>query len=117
MKQVEYESAFMYYYNPREGTPAAKFENQIPLEIKKERLQKVIDLQLSLTNKVMSGRVGRKVKVLADIVSRDNKSELLGKTSNNERVAFEADPNLIGTFVEVYIDSLNGNTFRGKLIK
>ena len=84
MKQVEYESAFMYYYNPREGTPAAKFENQIPLEIKKERLQKVIDLQLSLTNKVMSGRVGRKVKVLADIVSRDNKSELLGKTSNNE---------------------------------
>ena len=117
MKQVEYESAFMYYFNPREGTPAARFDNQISLEIKKERLQKVIDLQLSLTNKVMSGRVGRKVKVLADIVSRDNKSELLGKTSNNERVAFEADPGLIGTFVEVSIDSLNGNTFRGRLIQ
>ena len=117
MNEVKYESAFMYYYNPREGTPAARMEDQIPVEIKKQRLQKVIDLQLKITNEVMTERVGRTIKVLADIVSRDNKNELLGKTEQNERVAFEGNRNLIGHFVTVHIDSLNGNTFKGTLVE
>ncbi len=117
MQEVQYESAFMYYYNPREGTPAAKMENQIDMETKKARLQKIIDMQLDITKKVMSARVGQTVKVLADIVSRDNKEELLGKTEQNERVAFKGAVSLIGTFVNVHIDSLNGNTFKGTLLK
>ncbi len=117
MKQVEYESAFMYYYNPREGTPAAKMDNQIPMEIKKERLQKVIDLQLGITQKVMRSRIGKTIKVLADIISKDNAKELLGKTEQNERIAFVAPYSLIGTFVNVHIDSLNGNTFKGTLVE
>ena len=117
MKTVKYESAFMYYYNPREGTPAAKFKDQIPVDLKKERLQRIIDMQLEITNEVMSARVGKTIKVLADIISRDNKEELLGKTEQNERVAFKAPPSLIGHFVTVHLDSLNGNTFKGTLIK
>ncbi|MCR5080425.1 MAG: tRNA (N6-isopentenyl adenosine(37)-C2)-methylthiotransferase MiaB [Treponema sp.] len=116
MKEIEYESAFMYFYNPREGTPAEKMENQVPLEIKKERLQKIIDLQLEITQKVMKRRVGKTIKVLADIVSKDNQNELLGKTEQNERVAFKADPKLIGSFVTVKLESLNGNTFKGTLV-
>ncbi|MGN0729118.1 tRNA (N6-isopentenyl adenosine(37)-C2)-methylthiotransferase MiaB [Treponema sp.] len=115
MRQVEFESAFMYYYNPREGTPAARMENQIPLEVKKERLQRIIDIQLGITRKVMEHQVGKTVRVLADIVSRDNARELLGKTGQNERVAFESPASLIGKFAQVRIDSLNGNTFRGTL--
>jgi len=46
MKEVRYQTAYMYYFNPREGTPAATFKNQIPVDIKKQRLQKVIDLLL-----------------------------------------------------------------------
>ena len=117
MDEIKFESAFMYYYNPREGTPAAKFENQVDLKIKKERLQKVIDLQLKHTSEVMKSRLGRTIEVLADIVSRDDQSELLGKTEQNERVAFKADKKLIGTFVKVRLDSLSGNTFRGTLIE
>lgn len=117
MRQVEFESAFMYYYNPREGTPAARMKDQVPLEVKKERLQKVIDLQLGITRKVMQSQTGKKLRVLADIVSRDNARELLGKTEQNERVAFEASVSLIGKFVEVRIDSLNGNTFKGSLVR
>ena len=116
MKEVRYASAFMYYYNPREGTPAAKMENQIPLETKKERLQKVIDTQLAIQEEVLKARVGKTVTVLADIVSRDNKNELLGKTEQNERVAFAGKVSLIGTFVQVHLDSLNGNTFKGSLV-
>jgi len=117
MKEVKYNSAFMYYYNPREGTPAAKFANQIPVDIKKERLQKIIDMQLVITTEVLEKRVGKTVEVLVDIISRDNKNELLGKTAQNERVAFEAPQSLIGKFVKVHLDSLSGNTFRGTLVQ
>ena len=115
MKEVRFESAFMYYFNPREGTPAATMEGQVDLEIKKERLQQVIDLQLAITRSVMAERVGRVEKVLADTVSRNDQGELLGKTSQNERVAFEAPASTIGKFVSVSLDSVNGNTFRGRM--
>lgn len=115
MNQVKYESAMMYYYNPREGTPAAKME-QLPEELRKARLQRVIDLQLEHTHEQMSKRVGKTVKILVESVSRDDKSELLGQTEQHEKVAFKADKKLIGTFVNVIIDQLSGNTFRGHLV-
>lgn len=117
MKTVLYENAFMYYYNPREGTPAAVRKDQIPVEIKKERLQKVIDLQLEVTRSQMEKRVGQTVTVLCESISRDNKSELLGKTPQDERVAFDASEKLIGQFVQVELLSLNGNTFKGRMVK
>ena len=114
MKQVKYESAMMYYYNPREGTPAAKME-QLPEEVRKERLQRVIDLQLEHTQKRMSERVGTTALVLAEGVSHDSADELLGQTEQHEKVAFKADRKLIGSFVNVKITQLNGNTFKGEL--
>jgi tRNA-2-methylthio-N6-dimethylallyladenosine synthase len=116
MKEVRFENAFMYYYNPREGTKAATMEDQIPLDVKKERLQKVIDLQLQITRQEMEKRVGLTTKVLVEFVSRDNEGELLGKTEQDERVVFKADKSLIGKFAEVRIDELSGNTFRGTLV-
>ena len=115
MRTVKYESAMMYYYNPREGTPAAKME-QIPEEVRKERLQRVIDLQLEHTQERMKERVGGEALVLAEGISRDDTSELLGQTEQHEKVAFKADRKLIGSFVNVKIVSLNGNTFKGELI-
>lgn len=116
MNEVKFESAFMYYFNPREGTPAAKFPDQIDIEVKKARLQKVIDLQLTHTTEVMQKRIGETIDVLVDIVSRHDENELLGKTEQNERVAFKADKKLIGTFVKVKLTGLSGNTFRGELV-
>ena len=115
MKEVKYETAMMYYYNPREGTPAAKLE-QIPEEIRKERLQRVIDLQLLHTDEQMKKQVGKIEKVLVESVSRDNSEELLGKTERNEKVSFKADKSMIGKFVKIQIESLNGHTFKGKII-
>ena len=116
MEEVKFESSFMYFYNPREGTPAAKYENQIPVEEKKARLQKVIDLQSKHTTEVMSKRIGEEIEVLCDIVSRHDETELLGKTEQNERVAFKKKKKLIGTFVKVKLVALNGNTFKGELL-
>ena len=115
MRQVKYESAMMYYYNPREGTPASKWE-QIPVDTRKERLQRVIDLQLEHTHEQMSKRVGSTAMVLVEGVSRDNKEELLGQTEQHEKIAFKAPASLIGTFVNVKITELSGNTFRGEIV-
>ncbi len=115
MRQVKYESAMMYYYNPRSGTPAAKWE-QIPEEERKARLQRVIDLQLEHTHEQMNKRVGRTVTVLVEKVSRDNKDELLGQTEQHEKIAFKAPKSYIGTFAQVRITELSGNTFRGEMV-
>ena len=115
MRTVKYESAMMYFYNPREGTPAAKME-QIPEEVRKERLQRVIDLQLQHTQERMKERVGGTALVLAEGVSRDDSTELLGQTEQHEKVVFKADRKLIGSFVNVKITQLNGNTFKGELV-
>lgn len=115
MEKVHFETAMMYYYNPREETPAAKME-QLPLEVKKARLQKVIDLQTQHTHEIMSKKIGEKVKVLASNVSRDNKNELLGQTARNEKIVFSATPDKIGELLDVKITGLNGNTFCGEII-
>ncbi|MBR5645254.1 MAG: tRNA (N6-isopentenyl adenosine(37)-C2)-methylthiotransferase MiaB [Treponema sp.] len=115
MKQVKYESAMMYYYNQREGTPAAKME-QIPEEIRKQRLQRVIDLQLEHTHERMIERIGKKALVIVEGVSRDNPDELLAQTEQHEKLVFKGEKSLIGSFVQVIIKSLNGNTFRGELL-
>lgn len=116
MKEVRYATAMMYYYNPREGTPAATWE-QIPEEIRKERLQRIIDLQLVHTDEEMKKQVGKTEKILVEGPTRDDPNELLGKTSRNEKVSFEAPKSLIGQFVNVEILSLNGHTFKGRIVE
>ena len=71
-------------------------------------------MQLGITRSVMAERVGWTEKVLADTVSRNDRGEILGKTSQNERVAFKAPASVIGSFVTVSLDEVSGNTFRGK---
>jgi len=116
MERVRYQAAYMYYYNPREGTPAAKYPDQIPLDTKKSRLQRIIDMQLVITREETAKRLGQTVTVLAESVSRDNKAELLGKTAQDERVVFAAPDSACGTFVQVQLLELTGNTIRGKVV-
>ncbi|MGP1522260.1 MAG: tRNA (N6-isopentenyl adenosine(37)-C2)-methylthiotransferase MiaB [Treponema sp.] len=113
MEQVRYEAAFMYYYNPREGTPACTYPAQVPVEEKKRRLDEIIRVQQRITKEEISKRLGTTVKVLAESPSRDNKAELLGHTEQDGRVVFAANESVKGTFVKVRLESIQGNTFRG----
>lgn len=116
MRRVRYEAAFMYYYNPREGTPACSFADQVPTDEKKARLQKVIDLQQVITKEEALKKLGQTVTVLAESPSRDDKAELLGHTERDFRVVFAAGKELCGHFVQVRLDKLHGNTFRGTIV-
>ena len=114
MKKVEFDSAFMYHYNPREGTVAYNFPDRIEEKVKLERLQRVIDLQLAITRKKMLSKVGKEAIILLESVSRNNSNELFGHTEANEMAVVEglSDVSLIGQFVKVKIKELKGKTFR-----
>ena len=114
MREIEFDNAFMYYYNPREGTKAYYFEDQIDEKIKIERLQRVIELQLEITHKKMTQKVGKKVTVLLESTSKNDVSELFGHTEANEMAVVEGalPTTLIGEFISVRIKELKGKTFR-----
>jgi len=118
IRDVRYEVAFMYHYNPREGTKAFDLPGRIPEEIKIERLNRIIKLQHTISAELMTMRVGLTVPVLVESTSRNNHDELFGHTELGEMVVFSGnlDKRLIGHFVDAELSTLRGRTFRAKMI-
>ncbi len=114
MRKVGYSYSFMYHFNPREGTPAATLGDQVPDRVKKARLSRVIALQKELTRARMEERLGSVEEVLVESVSRRRKSELLGRTAGDMMAVFPGNPEKVGTFARVLLESIQGNTFRAK---
>lgn len=111
--------AYMYYWNPREGTRACSMEDQLSDKEKQRRLQRLIDWQLANAAKIKATRAHGVQKVLVTQVSRDDKSKMLGRNEHGEMVAFST---LEGCSVKpgdmVYVDFklLNGNTYLGEQV-
>jgi tRNA-2-methylthio-N6-dimethylallyladenosine synthase len=116
IKQVRFDSVFMYYYNPREGTAACSFPDPVPDEVKKERLARIIELQHTITREILESRVGSRIRALVEAVSRNDPGELLARSERDERIVFPGGAELIGSFADLELTGLNGNTFLGRLI-
>lgn len=117
MKKVRFAYAFMYYYNPREGTPAATLADQVPEKIKKERLARVIALQREMTRDMMRAMIGSEAIALVEGVSKRKADEVLARTDQDMMVVFEAPTSRIGTFARVRLVGLRGNTFRAQEVR
>ena len=119
MDDVGYIEAYMYYWNPREGTRACGMEGQIPEDEKQKRLQRLIDWQLENAARLKARRVGGVQKVLVTQISRDNRAQMLGRNEHGEMVAFDtlegADVKP-GDMVDVRFLYLNGNTYTGRQV-
>lgn len=116
MKEIEFEEAFMYRYSNREGTLASTFEDKVPEKLKLERLSRVIELQQNISRKKKKKKIHRTVDVLVEDVSKKEKGELLGRTEYDEMVVFPGNAMKIGTFSKIKLESLQGNTYKGKEI-
>jgi len=119
MKEVGYIEAYMYYWNPREGTRACTMEGQMPESEKQQRLQKLIDWQLENAARLKAGRAKGVQTVLVTQVSRDNSKQMLGRNEHSEMVAFdvlEGQDVKPGDMVQVEFRMLNGNTYLGKQV-
>ena len=120
MKEVGYIEAYMYYWNPREGTRACSMEGQIPESERQQRLQKLIDWQLENAARIKATRAHGVQEVLVTQVSRDNPNQMLGRNEHNEMVAFdvlEGQKVKPGDMVQVEFKLLNGNTYLGRQVK
>jgi tRNA-2-methylthio-N6-dimethylallyladenosine synthase len=114
MERVRFTYAYMYHYNPREGTAAYTLPDRIPEVVKRERLGRVIALQRQHTVVWLRSRLGQGAMVLIGGVSRQNADEFIGRTEHDEMVAVPAALGGLGSLVEVTLANLRGNTFRAK---
>jgi tRNA-2-methylthio-N6-dimethylallyladenosine synthase len=113
MEEVQFDDAFTYRYNPREGTPAFSLGDDVPDDVKKDRLAQIIRLQRRITRSRKLARLGSKVEVLVESRSRKDPQELLGRTAADETVVFGGPEGRIGAFCRVFLTELRGGTFAG----
>lgn len=114
MRRVRFAYAYMYFFNPREGTAAVKLPGALPDAVKKERLARVIALQKEITRDLMRSYLGKTAEVLVEDRSKKKDGELLARTDQDMMVVFPGDASRIGSFARVRLESLRGATFRGQ---
>lgn len=118
MREVEYDSAFMFFYSNREGTYAdKKLEDNVPLDIKKSRLQKIIDMQRDISLKKNQEDVGKVFEVLVEGYSKKSDQELFGRNDQNKGVVFPAKNHQIGDFVKVKINECTAAALIGESVE
>jgi tRNA-2-methylthio-N6-dimethylallyladenosine synthase len=114
VKEVQFDSAFMFSYSPRENTPAFKEHELLSPEEKSLRLQQLIDLQTGITLEKIQGMVGKSVEILLEGPSRQRKTEWVGKTSCFKKVVVPFQPHMApGMLVLVDIKERRGITLAG----
>ena len=102
IKEVEFDSAFTFIYSSREGTPAAKMENQIPEDIKHERFERMLKTLNDIVSKKNLEMKDELVEVLVEGRSR-KEGAVIGRTRTSRTVHFDGDASLIGQLVMVRI--------------
>jgi tRNA-2-methylthio-N6-dimethylallyladenosine synthase len=117
MREVKYDFGYMFKYSERPGTFAAKkFEDNVDEEIKKVRLQEIIDLQQSHSKFRTKQYVGKTVEVLIEKESKKSSSHWAGRNEQNTVVVFPKKSHKIGDFVNVKINDCTSATLIGESI-
>jgi tRNA-2-methylthio-N6-dimethylallyladenosine synthase len=116
VKEVEYDAAFTFIYSPREGTPAAEMEDNVPESVKKERLQRLMELQNEISLHKNLELKGQVVEVLVEGESKNNPEVLSGRTRSNKLVNFIGNHDMIGTLVDVKITHPQTWTLKGEAV-
>ncbi|MBA7505895.1 tRNA-2-methylthio-N(6)-dimethylallyladenosine synthase [subsurface metagenome] len=112
LKEVRFDVVHVAAYSPRSGTLAwRKYEDSVPLDVKKERLRKVEQLQASVAGEINSSYVGKEVEVL---VEGNKKGKWYGRTESNKLVFFQEDANCSGKLVKVNIEKTSPWALQGK---
>jgi tRNA-2-methylthio-N6-dimethylallyladenosine synthase len=113
VEEVGYDSAFTFIYSPRAGTEAAALPEQVPDELKHERLERLVEVVQRLAARRNGERVGRVEEVLVEGRSRTDATRLRGRTRRNTTVNFVGDAQG-GELVHVEIDGATSTTLSGR---
>ena len=115
-EEVGFETAYTYIYSPRDGTPAEKMADNIPMDVKKARLQRLNKLVNDYSLKAMEQFEGQIVEVLVEGESKRNDEVLSGYTRKNKLVNFRAPNDVIGKLVHVKITDAKTWSLDGEFI-
>tara|TARA_B110000211_G_C14050447_1_gene540949 strand:- start:143 stop:1597 length:1455 start_codon:yes stop_codon:yes gene_type:complete len=118
MEKAKYDMAYMFFYSERPGTLAQKkFEDDVPLEVKKRRLTEIIAIQSVSSLEQNQKSIGKTYEVLIEGVSKKNDQEFKGRTSQNKVVIFPREDYKLAEFVTVKINSCTSATMIGEAIE
>jgi len=118
MEYCKYDLAYMYFYSERPGTLAARrFKDDIPEEIKKRRLQEMVDLHRIHSLQSMQKDVSKTFEVLVEGFSKKTTDDLQGRSGQNKVVVFPKGDYKKGDYVMVKIDSCTAGTLLGTPVK
>ncbi len=117
MREVQFDLAYMFKYSERPGTFAYKhMKDNIPEEVKSERLTKMIALQNEISHQSNQRDIGKTFEVLVEGVSKKSENDLFGRTSQNKVLVFPRKHYKVGDFVQVKVTNCTQATLMGEAI-
>jgi len=117
MEYCRFDLAYMYFYSERPGTLAARrFADDIPEQVKKKRLQEIIDTHRLHSLESMQKDVGKTFKVLIEGISKKNDEELYGRNDQNKVIVFPKKHFKTGEYVNVTVHSCTAGTLLGNAV-
>lgn len=116
-RQVRFDAAFMFQYSERPGTLAARhYPDDVPPEVKTERLNRIIALQGELSLESNRSDVGKTFEVLVEGTSKKSASDLMGRTSQNKACVFPAAGHRTGEYVTVLVKDCTAATLLCEMV-
>lgn len=118
MRQAKFDSSFLFKYSERPGTYAAKkLDDDVPEEVKLERLQRMIDLQQELSEESNRRDIGKTFEVLIEGFSKKSREQYYGRTQQNKVVVFDKKDHRIGSFARIMVDEVSSATLIGHSVE
>ncbi|WZY01268.1 tRNA (N6-isopentenyl adenosine(37)-C2)-methylthiotransferase MiaB [Bacillus sp. FSL W7-1360] len=116
VEEIEFDAAYTYIYSPREGTPAARMEDNVPMDVKKERLARLNALVNEISGKHNLAYQDKVVEVLVEGESKKNPDVLAGRTRTNRLVNFIGPKSVIGEIVYVRVTEAKTWSLDGEMV-
>ncbi|MEW8586463.1 MAG: tRNA (N6-isopentenyl adenosine(37)-C2)-methylthiotransferase MiaB [Candidatus Thiodiazotropha sp.] len=117
IEEVGFDHSYSFIYSRRPGTPAADLPDDVPLEVKQARLERLQQLINTQAQRISRQMVGTLQRILVERPAKKNPAQLAGRTENNRVVNFDGPGDLIGQFVDVRITEALPNSLRGEWIE
>lgn len=117
IEDVGFDMSFSFIYSARPGTPASAFEDDVDLETRKKRLQRLQNRISEMAAEISKAMIGTEQRILVERKARKDEGELAGRTENNRVVNFVGPDHLIGRFVTVKITNAFTNSLRGEFVE
>ena len=117
MREVGFDSAFMFKYSERPGTLASKvMKDNVPEEVKIDRLNRMIALQNELSLESNKRDIGKTFEVLVEGYSKRSRADMFGRTEQNKVIVFAAGDTKVGDIVRARVESVSSATLKGVLV-